>query len=220
MLVLAVVGVVLGAPEARGSIPACAKPVRAVSVRLPASVQVTTPCAVYTVSSAGRATVAKRLRLPDGITWMAIAGPNASVVQRGGRVAVLRGGREVWRSRGRFRAVGVFATLGDRAVAFSYERYTRRRSSESLYLAPLDGREREIASDEQPLGWTPGGRLLTWRFRQGFLGLFLRRGDGSLLGRIGARLREIRFEPASRTVLGGVAVWCARALRRSLATVG
>ncbi len=132
---------------------------------------------------------------------MQIAGPGVPVVQRGGRIAVLRGGREVWRSTERFRAVAVFATLGRRVVGFSYERYARGRSSEVLYVAALEGREREIASDEQPLGWTSSGRLLTWRFRQGFLGLYLRGSDGSLLGRIGARLREIRFQPASRSVL-------------------
>ena len=132
---------------------------------------------------------------------MAIAGPSALVVQRGGRIAVLRGGREVWRSTGRFRAAGVFATLGVRSVAFSYERYQQGRSSEDLYVAQLNGRERELASDERPLGWTASGGLLTWRFRQGFLGLYLRRADGTLLGRVGARLRELRFDPASRTVL-------------------
>jgi hypothetical protein len=196
-----VLGVVMLVPIASGSVPSCAKSVRVMAVWPPAPVKVSTPCAVYTVFSSGRVVAARRPRLPNGITWMAIAGPSALVVQRGDRIAVLRGGREIWRSTGRFRAAGVFATLGVRSVAFSYERYQQGRSSEDLYVAQLDGRERELASDERPLGWTLGGSLLTWRFRQGFLGLYLRRADGTLLARVGARLRELRFDPASRTVL-------------------
>ena len=52
-----------------------------------------------------------------------------------------------------------------------------------------------------PLGWSLNGGLLTWRFRQGFLGLYLRPADGTLLRRVEARLRELSFDPASRTVL-------------------
>lgn len=132
---------------------------------------------------------------------MQMAGPGAPVVQRGGRIAVLRAGRELWRSAGRFRAVAVFATVGPDAVAFSYERFTRSRSSESLYLARLGGRERELAVNETPLGWTSRGRLLTERFRDGFFGVYLRDGDGRLLGRVAANVREVRFQPATRTVL-------------------
>ena len=132
---------------------------------------------------------------------MAVAGPNAAVLQRGARIAVLRDGRELWRSRGRFRAVGVFATVGPGAIAFSYDRYERRRSRTSLYLAPLGGHERQLASEERPLGWTRRGELLTWRFRQGFIGVYRRAVDGRLLGRAAARLRDIRFQPVSRTLL-------------------
>ncbi len=132
---------------------------------------------------------------------MQIAGPNATVVQRGPRLAVLRDRREVWRSVGRFRAAGVFATLGRGAVAFSYEDYRRGRASERLYVARLGARERAVATEERPLGWTRDGRLLTWRFRHGSFGLYLRSADGSLRARIGARLRELRFQPANRTLL-------------------
>ncbi len=132
---------------------------------------------------------------------MAVAGAGASVVQRRDRIAVLRRGHELWRSSGRFRAAGVFATLGPRALAFSYDRYGPGRARESLYLAPLGGRERKLGDNERPLGWTRSGQLLTWRYDGGFLGLDLRASDGSLLRRVGARLREARFDPAGRSVL-------------------
>jgi hypothetical protein len=132
---------------------------------------------------------------------MQIAGPGAALAEHGGRIAVLRGDREVWRSVGRFRVNGVFATVGPRAVAFSYDDFARGSPGPSLYVAPLHGSERKVASGELPLGWTAAGRLLSWRFRQGLFGLFLRRADGSLLRQVGARLRELRFEPASRTAL-------------------
>jgi hypothetical protein len=184
-----------------GARPRCAKPPQVGSIVIPAAVRVTTRCAVYTVSPSGRIAAAARPRQPQGITWMAVAGPNATVVQRRGRIAVLRGTRELWRSAGRFRAAGIFATVGPHTIAFSYESYDRRRYRQSLHVAQFGGREREIALDERPLGWTRDGELLTWRFRQDFIGLYLRSGDGKLIRRIGARLREIRFDPTGRTVV-------------------
>jgi hypothetical protein len=181
--------------------PSCAKSARAEASAIPAPLRITTSCAAYTVFPDGRIGVAPRPRPPSGISWMAIAGANAPVVQRGGRIAVLRNGREIWRSTGRFRAVGVFASLGPRAIAFSYESYDRRQSHVGLYVAPLGGREREVARDERPLGWTPNGELLSWRFRQGFFGVYLRDRDGALIRRVGARFREVRFEPERGSVL-------------------
>jgi hypothetical protein len=132
---------------------------------------------------------------------MSIAGAGAPVVQRGGRIAVLLNGRELWRSAGRFRAAGVFAILGRRALTFSYERYEGQRIRESLYVAPLGDSEREVAPGERPLGWTRDGELLTWRFRQGVFEVFVRDRDGILIRRIGAQLREVRFDSTSQTVL-------------------
>ena len=71
----------------------------------------------------------------------------------------------------------------------------------ALYVAPLGGREREIAAGEGPLGWTRGGNLLTWRYHAGLIGVYLRTSRGTLIGRVGARLREIRFDPRSRSLL-------------------
>ena len=132
---------------------------------------------------------------------MLLAGEGACVVQRGGRVAVLRNGHEAWRSTRPYRLTGVFAKLGPRAVAFSYDRYDGRRTSQTLFVAPLDGRERAIARDERPLGWTRSGELLTWRFRrEEAVGVFLRSADGTMLRRLASGLAEVRFDPRTQTL--------------------
>jgi hypothetical protein len=199
---LAVAGVATQASDAGGeSRPACAKSARVGPIATPAPLRITTSCAVYTVFPEGRVRVSAKPVPPSGISWMAVAGAGARVVQRGRQIAVLREGREVWRSSGSFRADGVFATLGRRAIAFSYERYERRRHEQSLYVASVGDRERQVAREERPLGWTRSGQLLSWRFRQGFIGVHLRQRDGTLMRRVGARLREIRFEPSRGTLL-------------------
>ena len=68
---------------------------------------------------------------------MQIAGPGAALAERGGRIAVLRGGREVWRSTEQFRINGVFATVGPQAVAFSYDDFAPGSSGPSLFVARL-----------------------------------------------------------------------------------
>jgi hypothetical protein len=131
---------------------------------------------------------------------MLVAGEGACLVQRGGRIAVVRNGREVWRSAGRYRLNGVFAKLGPQAVAFSYDSYEQQKSSQTLLIAPLGGRERAIARNERPLGWTRRGELLTWRFRQGAVGVYLRSADGTMRRRLAAGLAEIRFDSRTRTL--------------------
>ena len=71
--------------------------------------------------------------------------------------------------------VGV-VTLGPHAVAFQHDH--------RLYLAPLKGAERPVASRETPLGWTHGG-LYTYRY-QGHA-LLLRSDTGALLKTIARR---------------------------------
>jgi hypothetical protein len=169
---------------------------------LPAPVVFETSRAAHTLFPSGRVRVA-RARRPEpcgGTTWMLIAGEGACLMQRGGRIAVVRNGRDVWRSTGHYRLNGVFAKLGRRAVAFSYERYDRRRPTQTLLIAPLGGRERVVAYDEWPLGWTRGGDLLTWRFRQGAVGAYLRSADGTMLRRVVAGLAEIRFDDQTQTL--------------------
>lgn len=168
---------------------------------LPAPVVFENSRAVHTLLPSGRILVAAASGdRCGGTTWMLVAGEGACLVERGGHIAVSRNGREVWRSTGRYRLNGVFAKLGPRSVAFSYDSYTRRKSTQTLLLASLDGRERAIARNERPLGWTRRGELLTWRFRQGAVGVYLRAADGTMLRRLAARLAEIRFEARTQTL--------------------
>jgi hypothetical protein len=168
---------------------------------LPAPVVFETFRSIHTLLPNGRILVARARREHcGGTTSMLIAGEGACLVQLRGRIAVVRNGREVWRSAGRYRLNGVFAKLGPRAVAFSYERYDRRPPTQRLLLAPLGGRERVVARDEWPLGWVRGGRLLTSSFRKGAAGVYLRAADGTALRRVATGLAEIRFDPATRTL--------------------
>jgi hypothetical protein len=127
-----------------------------------------------------------------------VAGDGAPVLQRGHRVVVLRHGRTVFQSRGRFRAAAVFATIGATAVAFAYERFTKSGEQTDLYLAAFGRHEHRLAVDEHPLGWTRSGNLLTWRYRHG---VYLRGPSGGLLGRIIGPTREIRYDQTTHTLL-------------------
>jgi hypothetical protein len=201
-LVLGALVLVPSSAATAESAPPCAKRSDSAPRGLPAAVVLTTRCAAYIVHPNGRVAARSPEReRQTGITWMAVAGKNAHVVQRGARMAVLRDGREVWRSTGPVRATSVFAVLGTDAVAFSYERYGQRTHRQSLFVASLRGAEREIASDEWPLGWTKRGELLTSSYRDGFSGVYLRAVDGTFVRRLASRLREIRFDPVTRTVL-------------------
>jgi hypothetical protein len=83
-----------------------------------------------------------------------------------------RGRTGLWRSHGEIASrwqLGVVA-LGPRGVAYQHDH--------KLYLAPLRGVERPVASREMPLGWTTGG-FYTYRY-QG-RELLLRSDTGALL---------------------------------------
>ena len=168
---------------------------------LPAVVAFETRRAVRTLLPNGRIVVAPpRRQRCGGTTSMLVAGHGACLVQHGGRVAILRAGREVWRSTGRYALNGVFAKLGPR-VAFSYDSYVGPKPSQTLLIASLGGRERTIGRRERPLGWTRAGQLLTWRFRQGAIGVYLRSADGALRGRLATGLADIRWDARTRTLL-------------------
>ena len=168
---------------------------------LPAPVAFETARAVHTLLEDGRIAVrpARRERC-GGTTSMLVAGEGACLVSRDGRVAVLRNGDEVWRSTRRYRLSGTFAKLGPEAVAFSYDRYDGRSSTQTLFLSRLGARERAIARDERPLGWTRAGELLTWRSGQGAAGVYLRASDGTRRRRLAAGLAEIRFDTHTQAV--------------------
>src|SRR5205823_8697520 len=132
--------------------------------------------------------VARLPQRPEGITWTEISGQGAAVVQRGPRIAVVRRGRELWRSTRPLRAAGAFALVGPHAIAVGYDRTVQHTS---LFLAPLGGRERLVARDEQPLGWLRNGDLATWSYR-GSVRVRVRAPDGSLLRADGRRFRAVR----------------------------
>lgn len=181
---------------ASGAPPACAR--HAAGPRLPAALRLTTACATYTVSRDGRvhASTTPR-RIGEGISWMATAGNGAPVVQRGPEITVVAHGKTVWRSRGHFKANGVFALVGPRVVAFTYlGPFTKHGEQTALYLAPFGGTERRIASDEYPLGWTADGNLLTWGH-----GIQLRTPGGRPLRRVLSRSRQVQFDQQTRTLL-------------------
>jgi hypothetical protein len=110
-----------GAGAAR---PACARALRGTGLRLPAAVRLTTRCASYTLAPDGRIRVSAPPQAPSaGVNSMAVAGSGAPILTQGGRIAVQRDGRTVWRSHGRFQASGVFVLIAPAVVAFSYDAY-------------------------------------------------------------------------------------------------
>ncbi|HZT14689.1 MAG TPA: hypothetical protein VFA19_01970 [Gaiellaceae bacterium] len=143
---------------------------------LPAPVLATTSCGTYALEPNGRVAFAGRPRQPvppevesfPDLTWF---------VLRRGRLVVGSRRRVVWRSTGRYEdryGIGV-ATVGPRTLAFSYEVPPGGWKRPTLFVAPLGGRERIVARDETPLGWTARGALLTW----GGGVLRVRAGDGT-----------------------------------------
>jgi hypothetical protein len=100
---------------------------------------------------------------PGTGTWFQIRDRHLIVGR--GRTSVWRSHREI-ASRWQLGLV----TVGPQTVAFQHDH--------KLYLAPISGAERPVASREMPLGWTGGG-LYTYRY-QGHE-LLLRSDAGTLL---------------------------------------
>jgi hypothetical protein len=187
-------------------LPAPRRPASAGGLRgpsgLPAPVAFETARTVHTLLPSGRIRIfpAHRSRC-GGVTLSLVGGEGACLVPRAsGRFAIVRDGREVWRSSGRYRLTGVFAKLGPRVVAFSYESYERRSATQTLLLARPGRHERVIAVGERPLGWTGDRRLLTWRVRRGGADVYVRSSDGTMLRRLAAGLADVRFDPRTTTL--------------------
>jgi hypothetical protein len=113
----------------------------------------------------------------------------------------------VWRSREEIaeNRLGLVA-LGRTGVAFQHDH--------QLYMAPLGGVERPVASRELPLGWTTGG-LYTYSYPR--RELLLRADTGVILRSIGRQSHEYEFDRATgslyflsdRVLMGarGVRTW-------------
>jgi hypothetical protein len=122
--------------------------------RLPAPVTITTSCGSFAIGRDGRVrrTSTDPFPVPQGAGWWPYTGVWDKLVR--GHLIVGRWQRRLWRSSGTFPLayrVGEIA-VGPHALAFSYGDHIPH-----LYVAPLDGAERQLATDEYPVGWTRGG---------------------------------------------------------------
>lgn len=200
---------VLGAQTATAS-PCPSAPAR-VAAGLPAPVLIATEpgerCALL-VGRDGHVAPTRPPAPPGPIgTSFPLTAPKLTVLSPRGRVIVVRtdGGRVLWRSRQRYRRPGAVvpvtgvAASGDR-VALSIADGAPDWSDSRLYLAAIDGPEREVPGvrGEIPVGWTSAGELVTQRSGGG---LTLRAGDGSLLRRLAAASQARDWDPRSRTVV-------------------
>jgi hypothetical protein len=134
-------------------------------LRLPAAVTITTSCGAFVISRGGhvRRTSTDPSPVPQGASWWPSTGVWDKLV--GGHLIVGRWQKRLWRSSGSFRVayqVGAI-TVGPHALAFSYGNRTPH-----LYVAPLNGSERQLATGEYPVGWTRGG-FYTRTLRGGML---------------------------------------------------
>lgn len=152
--------------EASATSRPCRTPRESQALLLPAPVTITTAgCGAFELGRDGsvRRASTHPSPVPQGASWW----PSTGVWDRlaDGHLVVGRRQTRLWRSGAPFPVayeVGAIV-VGPRALAFSYGNRTPR-----LYIARLDGSEREIASGEYPLGWTRGG-------------LYTRRGAGGEL---------------------------------------
>jgi hypothetical protein len=128
-------------------------------------------------------------RLPRDAVWFPATGTWFRI--RRAHLIVGRGSKPLWRSHEEIASrwqLGV-VTVGPHTVAFQHHH--------QLYLAPLGGAERPVASRELPLGWTVGG-LYTYRY-QG-RELLLRSDTGRLLKVIARRPLGSDYQVAAGTL--------------------
>lgn len=131
-------------------------------LRLPAPVTIETGAARFQLERDGLVRRLPRhvLPFPPDAAWFPGTGVWYAIRHR--RLVVGRWEKPLWRASGEYPAryrFGVGA-IGEHTVAYSY----RRHGAEWLYVSPLTGRERRIARNEFPLGWTNGG-FYVYRYR-------------------------------------------------------
>jgi hypothetical protein len=180
VLVAILVAVAALAPGALGDKPSrgCAGRHWCAGLRLPAPITIAAGQVIGNVSFlVGRDGRIRRIDnprsqspFPRDAVWFPGTGTWFRIRHR--HLIVGRGRPALWRSHGEIASrwqLGV-VTLGPHTVAYQHDH--------KLYLAPLRGVERPVASREMPLGWTTGG-LYTYRY-QG-RELLLRSDTGALL---------------------------------------
>ena len=144
-------------------------------LRLPAPITIETGTARFQIERDGlvRRLPRRVLPFPPDVAWFPGTGVWYAIRHR--HLVVGRWEKPLWRSSGEYRARYQFGvvTIGERTVAYSY----RRHGAEWLYVSPLAGRERRVARNEFPLGWTRGG---FYAYRYGGRQLLLRGKTGAL----------------------------------------
>lgn len=150
-----------------------------------------TGCGAFEIGRSGRVRKisSNRSPVPPGADWWPYTGVWDKLA--GGHLVVGRWQKRLWRSAGSFpRPYEAGAiTVGPKAIAFSYSNRVPR-----LYLAPLGGRERLVATGEYPIGWTRGG-LYTGTSRGG--GLRLRSAGGVLRATLARQVYDYAYDHAS-----------------------
>jgi hypothetical protein len=121
---------------------------------------------------------------PTGAFW--VEAPDIWVRGRDEHVEFGEGSSVIWRSRDRYDVAS-----GDSLWAPSYApagvAFQLRRAG-PLYMAPGDGPEHRVASDETPAEWTHAGTLLTFAKGPAGYTMRLRAADGSLIRTLGTGL--------------------------------
>jgi hypothetical protein len=145
---------------------------------LPWRVVIRTSCGAFVVHADGR--VEHRAVRPWAPSW-APAGaarvlPGTYMSRRHDYITLFRAGRVLWRSSRPYRYTSSIA-VGPHAVAWSMT--TREGLIGSLYLARIGSAERRMGAQEDPLGFTRAGTLVTERPRRSRLMLFVRRANGA-----------------------------------------
>jgi hypothetical protein len=170
--------------DAAGSCPGS---VRCGARRLPAPITITAGRRAYRIARDGRVsrTSPNRGIYPRDAAWFPGTGTWYRIEHR--HLAVGRGHELLWRSHEQIAAnqLGLVAA-GPNAVAFQHDH--------RLYIAPLGGAERAVASRELPLGWTTGG-LYTYSYPR--RALLLRDNAGTVVKTIGRRPQEYQFDLAT-----------------------
>ena len=181
VVAIAVLTLAFTGQDAAGS---CTGSGRCAAQRLPAPVTITAGHAAYRIARDGRVshTSPPRSPYPRDATWF--PGTNTWYRIEHTHLVVGRGRKALWRSHQDIAAnqIGLIAA-GPKAVTFQHDH--------RLYIAPLGGVERPVASRELPLGWTTGG-LYTYSYPR--RELLLRDNTGTVMKAIGRQPQEYQFD--------------------------